>query len=207
MSHPPLVIVDLPDRSLPGGGRGFPNLVNAALGEAEEAIRNFGYVSLAFISGINMIELALGEKDTARCIELFRLHAHPQDRLHTAYRLKPHAYGRIRLRRAQRALRDTGSPEYRAYLANLALVYTMSLNNYQAIRFSAQLHRLIRSLTPGEVHIYSLLEGDFSHIDEIIWQAGAARLPVRVRTPRAMTFGDSRRIGRSLGIETVEGLA
>ncbi len=179
---PPLIVLDLPDRSFLVPEEHMAKLINEVAGETVTAIRNCGSVSLFLISGINVIDIILEETDVQRCITAIRTSAHPRFRLNHAYRWKDRASMRGSIRKSGDGVSFQKKDESGPFLTKIAQIYRRSLASPYVPAFSTQVNRLLSSLKLEEIVLYSLFEGDLSHIGEISHQAQARRIRLRSKT-------------------------
>jgi uncharacterized protein (DUF58 family) len=203
-NSPPLIVLDLPDQSFPVSPEHITKLVNGVSGEMAAAIRNFGSVSLFLISGVNIIDVILEETDLKRCISIIRTSAHPRFRLHHAYRWKTRASMRVFLRKIGSAASIPKKDESSLFLERIAQIYRKSLANPYIPVFSTQVTRLLHSLRLEEIVLYSLFEGDLSHIMEITLQAKMQRIRLKSRTVLGEDAGKFNSIKKALDMDTLE---
>ena len=145
-NFPPLIVLDLPDRSFPVPHDLIAKLVNDVTGETVNAIRNYGSVSLFIISGVNIISIMLEETGLQQCITVLRTSAHPHFRLHHAYRWKDRASMRGFYRKAGSAPDWPKKDESGLFLAKIAQIYHASLAVPYVPAFSTQVSRLLHTL-------------------------------------------------------------
>lgn len=205
--YPPLIVLDLPDKSFPSTPENLSKIVNAVTGEMEAAIRKYGAGSLLLISGVNIIDMILNENDINRCITVIRTSAHPSYRLHHAYRWKNRSIMRGLLKKIERAVSDPEDIKSGPLLVKIAQLYSKSLVNPEVPAFSAQVGRLLHSMKIEEVVIFSLLEGDVSHVREIVSQAQMLRISVKVRTVAGQGGSGDISIREALNTDAVEVIA
>jgi hypothetical protein len=202
--YSPLIVLDLPDRTFPVPPEHMAKLVNSVTRETVAAIRNYGSVSLFLISGVNIIDILLEETNLQRCIAFIRTSAHPQFRLHHAYRWK----GRASMRRFVMKIEVGGSmpqkDESGHFLGKIAQIYGQSLVNPFIPAFSKQIRHVINSLQIEEIVLYSFFEGDLSHIREIALQAQIQRIRLKSRMVAGQDAIKIYSIKKSLGMDTVE---
>ena len=201
---PPLIVLDLPDSSFPVSDELIANLVNGVTGETVNAIRNSGSVSLFIISGVNIISIMLEETDLQQCITVLRTSAHPHFRLHHAYRWKDRASMRGFSRKTGGAADWPKKDESGLFSAKIAQIYRNSLAVPYVPAFSTQVSRLLHSLQMEEIILYSLFEGDLSHIREIALQAQIQRIRLKPRTVPGQDAAKIVSIKKALGIDTME---
>ncbi len=202
--YSPLIVIDLPDRSFPVSDDQLAKLINSSTGEMVAAIRDYGTVSLFLISGVNVIDILLEETNLKRCLALIRASAHPHYRLHHAYRWKDRASRRrfvMKIRAAGSIPQKDGSSRF---LGKIAQIYRQSLANPYIPVFSKQMRHLIYSLQTEELVLYSLFEGDLSHIREIARQAQMQRIRLIPRTVAGQDAIKIHSIKQALGMDTLE---
>jgi len=183
-SVPPLVVLDIPGEESGVSDEALAVLVNGANQETAAAIRRFGSVSLLVISGINVLSILLEERNAPRCTGAILDAAHPQVRLHHAYRWKNRAALHATVRTCRRAVsREEGS--VRHFHARIASVCRRSLAGPYVPVFAIQVASLLRSVHLTEIYLYSLFEGDDSHVKELAAQAQEQQIRVIPRTVAA----------------------
>jgi hypothetical protein len=203
-NFPPLIVLDLPDRSFPVPDDRIARLVNDVTGETVNAIRNYGSVSLFIISGVNVISIMLEETDLQQCITVLRTSAHPHFRLHHAYRWKDRASMRGFSKKTGGAADWPKKNESGLFLAKIAQIYRNSLAVPYVPAFSTAVNRLLHTLQVEEILLYSLFEGDLSHIREIALQAQKQRIRLKPRTVPGQDAATIVSIKKAIGRETVE---
>jgi hypothetical protein len=201
---PPLLVIDLPDRSFPVPDQHITQIINSVSSEATTAIRNYGSVSLFIISGINIIDIVMDEKDLRRVISILRRSSHPAFRLHHAYRWKNRAVMRGFVKKSRsNILKENQDPSGR-FFAKIAQVYQKSLASPDMPLFSIQVRRLFESLPTEDIVIYSLFEGDLSHIRELAFQATMQRIRLKLRTVAGQDAAKIVTVKKALGIDSLE---
>ena len=201
---PPLIVLDLPDRSFPVPDELLARLVNSVTGETLTAIRNHGSVSLLVISGINVIDTILEETDLQRCSTLLRTSAHPHFRLHHAYRWKDRAGMRGFIRKNGVEAPWPKKDETGQFFDRIARIYRKSLASPSTPVFSTQVRRLLHSVQLEEIILYSLFEGDLSHIREIALQAQMKQIRLKPKTVAGPDAAHIVSVNKAFGTETVE---
>jgi uncharacterized protein (DUF58 family) len=203
-NFPPLLVVDLPDRSFPVPEEDLARLVSSVTGEAVTAHRDHGSVSLLLISGVNIIDIVLDEQDLTRIMTLIRTAAHPVLRLHHAYRWKNRATLRNTLR--QWAAPEPGSGGVK-FAATIARVCQRSLASPDTPVFATRIGRVLGSLTTKDILLYSFFDGDLSHIRELAHLARGQQIRL---TPRTITGEDGGKLSvarQALGADTLQVIA
>jgi len=201
---PPLIVLDLPDRSFPVSGDLVAKLVTSVTGEAITALRTCGSVSLFLISGINHVDVLLNETDLNRITTMIRASAHPRYRLHHAYRWKNRAVMRGFIRKIGSAASRTENAESARVLARVAQVYRKSLASPYVPVFSTQLQQLLRSVQIEEILLYSLFEGDLSHVMELAYQAQVQGIRLKPRTVAGQDTAQLAALRRIPGMDAPE---
>ena len=175
----PLIILDLPDRSTPVPDDLMASLVSSVSSEAASVLRSSGLVSLVIISGVNLRDLLLAEPDIRQIAMMIQKSAHPQFRLHYAYRWKTRAGMWL-------AIRNIGSSSTHSdenlFPARILRIYRHNLASPYLPLFSAQIQQLLSSHQIKEVILFSLFKGDLSHVHEIAFQAKTQGLRLKLQT-------------------------
>lgn len=178
---PPLVVLDVPGEESGVPDEALAALINGANQETAAAIRRFGSVSLLVISGINVLAILLEERNAPRCTGAILDAAHPQVRLHHAYRWKNRGALHATVRTCKRAVgREEGA--VRHFHARIASVCRRSLAGPYVPVFAIQIASLLRSVHLTEICLYSLFEGDDSHLRELASQAQDLQIRLIPRT-------------------------
>ena len=202
---PPLVVLDVPAEESEVRDETLAALINGVNQETAAAIRRYGSVSLLVISGINVLAILLEERNPQRCTGAILDAAHPQVRLHHAYRWKNRASLHAVVRSCRRAVaREEDAPRH--FLARIASICRRSLAGPYVPVFSIQIASLLRSVHLTEIYLYSLFEGDDSHIRELASQV--QELQIRL-IPRTVAERDaaSHRLRELTGAEPVQVIA
>ena len=202
-NFPPLLVLDLPDRSSPVPEETLVRLVSSVTGQAVTAHRDHGSVSLLLISGVNIIDIILEEKDLTRIMTVLRTVAHPAVRLHHAYRWKNRAALRNVIRQWGSANPASGGADGR-FSETLAQICRRSLASPSTPVFATRVGRLLGSLATKDLLLYSLFEGDLSHIRELAHQARGQQFRL---TPRTVTGENAEKMSAArtaLGADAIE---
>jgi hypothetical protein len=201
---PPLVILDLPDRSFPVPDELMAGLVSSVSGEAATGLRSSGLISLVLISGVNVVDMLLAEPDMLRVSRMIRQSAHPQFRSYNAYRWK----SRTGMREA---IREFGSTALQGnedrFPSRIARVYRRNLSSPYVPLFSRQIQQLLSPYKVKEVILYSLFSGDLSHVREIAFQARMQGIRLKLRTAAGQDPVRITAIRNLQGMDTLEVIA
>jgi uncharacterized protein (DUF58 family) len=206
---PGLIVLDLPDRSTVYDTEEFARLINRVTGEAEQAIRTTGEVSILLISGITLVDMLLNERRLSRCVTWLQKEAYPRNRLYYAYRLETQGDIRMTRRNLQRR-RELAeeTPEMQEFLARYDSILSQDLAHREKYVFDVQFSRLLQQGGPfEEVRIYSLLCGDISHIRHAFAAARNAHLDSRLISPVFRDGTTRLRFARKAGSTRIEALA
>ncbi|MDN7024311.1 DUF58 domain-containing protein [Methanoculleus sp. FWC-SCC1] len=200
----PLIIVDMPERTLDAGGAEVGRIVSAASGALEEAIGEYRSVSLLVISGGNIIRFLESERDIHRVMAAAGA-MEPTERLVHFY----YARDKVGIRaKRSRVERDRGiaaeeSPE-RRFCANLAEIYRSVQEEQTQTAFELQVGRAMASTNAGTVYIFSRFSGDCSHIWQIVTQARRTQKDVHLRVPEETASPGMLRSLLHAGVASVE---
>ncbi len=206
ISLPPLIIVDLPWQGMPVSGPAFDRMVSSVTGLAGYSARMFQSVSVLVISGPNILQVLHEEKDLEQCISRFREWLHPAGRTDHLYRFSDRGDLRGRLRVAERLLETSSGSDAGSFLSALRRTFLTTVPAQSGLSFSSQLARILKGSATDEVHLYSLAEGDASHLRQVIRVAQGARLRVHLRVPDIAQGTRILRQGKSTP-DTVEAFA
>ena len=182
---PGLIVLDLPEVKEEFDTAAFAGLINRVTGEAEQSIIAAGEVSILLISGINLTGMLLNERSLPRCISWIRKEAYPRNGLYHAYRLETENDLRITRRRmSHQADRAGENPPMLAFLQKYDDVLFKNLMLREKYIFDVQISRLLQQAGPfDEVQVYSLLNGDISHIRHILFAVTRAHSEKRLLSP------------------------
>ena len=178
----PLLVIDLPDRGVPHDPFAFQRLVRGVAGSVEHSIRSNGHAAYLLISGMNVIAMVPEEKHVPVALARLRDSLHPVDRPVHAY----HALDRRDLLARIRAL-EAGQageipPEVAGFRNVLLRKFEAALGDPSLPHFSGQIARALSLFNRQEVIVYSLLQGDTSHIRAITAIADRMKARVSLRT-------------------------
>jgi uncharacterized protein (DUF58 family) len=207
MSLPPLIIVDLPWRGAPCPSKDFDRMVAMVAGMVEYCARTYQYVSVLVISGPNILHFMGDEKDLQRCMSVLREWMHPAERTVHFYRITDRTDLRNHIRSAGSAQDRTTDAATLRFLGTLQKYYLATLQNQRRYAFTGQIVRVLSSLTADEVFLFSLFNGDISHIREIVKQAKTAKLRVHIRMPETQEPGMRAVYQGQLGADSLEAFA
>nr|WP_319540107.1 DUF58 domain-containing protein [uncultured Methanospirillum sp.] len=170
-SNPPLLIIDLPDVDQNYNEEHFSKIVRAISTKIENEVREGTILSLLIISGPNIITFLSHEYYPNSWMTIIREQFHPRIRLHHLYRTKQ----RIELRKMVKDFRNMnekgGNNSILRHYSLISTVFQNHLLDTGKNRFSSQISRIFITVRPGIISLYSLCDGDVSHIKEIAHQA------------------------------------
>lgn len=181
-SNPPLLIIDLPDVDQDYDEEHFSKLVMAISAQIENVAREGTILSLLIISGPNIITFLSHEYYPGSWMTVIREQFHPRIRLHHLYRTKQ----RIELRKIVKDFRNLNKNGVNNLIIRhyslLNSVFKNHLLDNGKNRFSSQISRIFLSVRPGFISLYSLCDGDVSHIKEIAHQARFDKIQFVIQT-------------------------
>ncbi len=179
----PLIIVDMPDRTLAAENPSTGRLVSAASGALEEAIGEYRFVSLLVISGGNIVRFLPNERDIHRVMAAAGA-MEPTERLVHFYCARDQVSLRAKRGRVERdlGLATANTPD-RTFCAGLAEIYRNVQDEQKKTAFEVQVGRVMASTSAGSVYVFSPFTGDISHIWQIVTQARRMRKEVHLRVP------------------------
>ena len=184
-----LLIVDLPDASLPFSSEAFTRLKEAAVAAIAPLLSPSRGIPVLLISGANLVSFSPVESNPEKVITLMR-QLSPFPRLHHLYR---HA-STPALRRRYSPLNGNGmSPEIpleaghaptgEPFARSLALVTGSFLSRRTPTTYEAQLARALHPLNTSTAHLFSLAGGDVSHLSLLAEQATLRGMAVHLHIP------------------------
>jgi uncharacterized protein (DUF58 family) len=202
--HPALIVIDLPDHEGDPEGTAFVRLINHATGEVARVVQAQGVVSLMIVSGLNTIGVLMDEQKLQRAVSYVREQAHPRHRLYAAYRI-PTRNDLRRLKLMVDRQEDREIPgDHQEYLHRLGKVVSRGILGYETPAFYLQCSRLIRRGMFGGVEVYSMLDGDLSHLKLLAAAARELRLGTRVFSAGSYDEAERVRRARFMGVLSVE---
>jgi uncharacterized protein (DUF58 family) len=181
MSHPPLVIVDLPWNGAPYPEKEFGRMISEVTGLVSHTIQNYQQVSVLLISGPNIIHLIREEKNIPRCIAELREWMHPKERPVHFYHMPDRSDLRAKVRSIENALEQTTDPQTRASYELLQDRYTRILQYQRNPVFSGQVARSLSRILMTEAYLFSLGRGDTSHIRHVVRPLQTQQVRVHIR--------------------------
>jgi uncharacterized protein (DUF58 family) len=184
-----LLVIDLPDASLPFSSDAFKRLKEAAVSAIVFSMAERGPSSVLLISGPNLVSFSLLDQDPGRLVAMMHQLA-PLPRLHHLYRYR--STGTLRRRFAPL----TGSAD--PFLRSLCRISAGFLAHRPSTTFESQMGRVFH-VTPGSsAHLFTLGARDTSHIRIISEQAALNGVRLQVHIPDGAA--DPARLSRSLAV-------
>lgn len=202
----PLIIVDLPDKEAEYDQNAFQDMISAVAVYIERSLKEKVGTSFIIISGPNIIDSIIEERSRSRYMNIIRERLHPQFRLHSMYRMAR----KSAIREGIQTMRDypEETPDEKDIFSNkIVHILQKHLLVIGTTRFSSQISRIIGMLNVEDVYLYSLCDGDLSHIQEISLQARRLHLGFRIRTPMINNDLLMKRAYRLMKGEIIEGIA
>jgi len=188
--HGTILIIDLPDATLPFSPEAFARLKGAAVSAIATRMSSREEFSVLLISGPNLISFSPLEPDTRRLVAMMNQLA-PVPRFHHLYRYR----STPSLKRRFTPLTGVPDPFSRA----LCRISSAFLSGRPPSTFESQVARAFHTLPPSLAHLFTLADHDTSHIRIISEQAAARGMSIRLHIPREVYDQASRaRISRSL---------
>lgn len=190
MSHPPLVIIDLPWNGAPYPEKEFNRMVSEATGMVRHTIETYQYVSVLIISGPNILHLIREEKNIPRCFAELREWMHPADRFVHFYHMPDRSDLRSHVREIENAAEQTTDTQMQAFYELLRNRYLSVLQFQRAPVFSGQVARTLSQLLMTDAYLFSLGCGDTSHIRHIVRPLQSRMIRVHLRIVDATHAGN-----------------
>jgi uncharacterized protein (DUF58 family) len=181
LSHPPLIIVDLPWNNADYPEKEFGRMIAEVSSMAGHTIENFQNVTVLLISGPNVIHLIREERNIARCIAELREWMHPAERTVHFYRMPDRADLRSCVRRIEDTRPDASNAPTGKFLSNLQDRYLSILQYHRNPAFSGQVMRTLARIPISEAYLFSLGCGDTSHLRHVVRPLKFQSIKVYVR--------------------------
>jgi len=196
MSHPPLIIVDLPWNGAPYPGEEFNRMITEVTGMVSHTLLTYQRISVLFISGPNVLHLIREERNSTRCIAELREWMHPAERPVHFYHMADRSDLRSQVRTVEKALSETADPRLHEYYELVRDRYLSVLQYQRNPAFSGQVARTLSQILMTEAFLFSLGCGDVSHIRHIVRLLQTLNTRVHVRImgdiqPKRPAKGDS----------------
>jgi uncharacterized protein (DUF58 family) len=191
LSHPPLIIVDLPWNGAPFPEKEFNRMIAEVLGMIRSTIEAYQHVSVLLISGPNILHLIREERNITGCIAELRDWIHPAERPVHFYNMPDRSDLRSHIRESENTLQQmTDSPEQNFHL-HLRNLYLNTLQNYRTPVFSVQVSRALSQIQVTEAYFFSLGCGDSSHIRHVVRPLRSQKIRVHMRIIDSASPGTS----------------
>jgi uncharacterized protein (DUF58 family) len=189
ISHPPLIIVDLPWSGAPWPEKEFNRMIAEVTGMVRHTIQTYQHASALLISGPNILHVIREEKSLSRGIAELREWMHPAERPVHFYRMPDRSDLKTRVRTLEHALPETTDARILASLELLRDRYVGILQYQRIPVFTGQVDRALAQLPVTEAYLFSLGCGDSSHIRHVVRQLQSQKVRVHVRIMEPVLSG------------------
>lgn len=171
LGEPPVLVIDLPDRSTVVDTPGFEQLLGSLQAAVEKAVRFYRASSLLIISGPNLVEFLPIRRDMFRWFSV-QQQLVPADRRVHAFR----ASGEMEIASRLTAFRSLAaaeeplsspSGEAAAFADRLLEIHAAFAARHATTIFEHQMRRILPDLGISDLYLFSLFAGDLSHIRRI----------------------------------------
>jgi hypothetical protein len=182
---PSLFIVDFSGNS--GElGNAWDRLAGSLLQAFKDTVRERQKCSLVLISGVNLITYLPDESSLSRVRSAIgQKNSYPQ--IEHAYRNLEAGPARYVQKRIEREEAESNGDSMKSlYLHNLWKIYDSFLPKMQPSIFDVQVARLMQKKETGRTYIFSLFQGDLSHIRTLIHQSRLRGIQVSCEVPEAV---------------------
>jgi uncharacterized protein (DUF58 family) len=180
-SHPPLLIVDLPWCGAPYPEKAFAKMISEVTGMVTHTLQSFQHISILFISGPNVIHLIREEKNPARCLAELKEWMHPAERSLHFYRMPDRTDLRSQVRHCEDSVTLAHDPRNRTVLETLRDRYAGVLYCQRNPAFAGQVARTISQLILNDAYLFTLGNGDISHIKHVVRPLRTCQVRVTIR--------------------------
>lgn len=181
LSHPPLIIVDLPWSGAPVPEKEFSRMISEVTGLVNHTLQTYQRISILFISGPNVLHLIHDEKNAARCIAELREWMHPAERLTHFYHMADRTDLRSRVRRYEEARDDAPDTIRSPFFDAMHDHYLSVLGHQRNPAFSGQIARTVSPIVTTEAFLFTLWTGDISHIRHVVRPLTTQQIRVHVK--------------------------
>ncbi len=181
----PMVIVDLPDSGQQIDMQAFSRMVSSISGYVESKLAKKEPIRLMGISGPNMSDLYYEGYDMAHCLTIIRERIHPVPRTFHLFRFMMRSDMRKEIHHAALSMdRSEISGDERSYIVRVRDIRKQHIQEVKTTRFAHAMNTILMQRHFHEIILYSLCDGDMSHIREVAALAGRQNIPFRIRTPK-----------------------
>lgn len=181
----PMVIVDLPDSGQQIDMQAFSRMVSSISGYVESKLAKKEPIRLMGISGPNMSDLYYEGYDMAHCLTIIRERIHPVPRTFHLFRFMMRSDMRKEIHHAALSMdRSEISGDERSYIVRVRDIRKQHIQEVKTTRFAHAMNTILMQRHFHEIILYSLCDGDMSHIREVAALAGRQSIPFRIRTPK-----------------------
>nr|WP_245249583.1 DUF58 domain-containing protein [Methanolinea mesophila] len=204
---PPLLVIDLPGP----GQEGNPAAFDQILGAVNDAIIRGGVYDnscgLLLISGPNLIKFVPAERSTLHARRLID-EAGRMPRVYSSFRsLEPSSARGMQVKIAQERTELTGGNGPGGvddHLLRLSEVYRGFLPGMRTPTFDLQVRNVMRARKNSAVYVFSLYQGDLSHLRSLVLQSRQAGCETVLQVPSALPDGGgSGELTMIRGVDTV----
>ncbi|MBP9009682.1 MAG: hypothetical protein KBG16_13675, partial [Methanospirillum sp.] len=180
-----MVIVDLPDSGQQIDMQAFSRMVSSISGYVESKLAKKEPIRLIGISGPNMSDLYYEGYDMAHCLTIIRERIHPVPRTFHLFRFMMRSDMRKEIHHAALSMdRSEISGDERSYIVRVRDIRKQHIQEVKTTRFAHAMNTILMQRHFHEIILYSLCDGDMSHIREVAALAGRQSIPFRIRTPK-----------------------
>ena len=180
----PMIIVDLPDAGQDTDMETFSRMVSSISGYVESRLAKKEPLRLIAISGPNMNDLFYEGYDMTHCLALIREKIHPVPRTFHLFRFMMRSDMRREISRADLTISRDIPDNAGHFHARVRDIRKQHMEKVKTTRFAHAMNKILVSRHFREIILYSLCDGDVSHIREIASLANRQNIPFRVRTPK-----------------------
>jgi len=174
--YEPLLIVDLPDRNAAMDEAAFISMKEKVAAVLTAGMHRTNRPAIVVISGANIITLLREKTDLQQILQVVQ-DLKPADRLFHLYRFAETLRGR-QIAQA----RDQGADG--GFLSTLSTVEHIFSSSRQRLLFERQMKAALQSFPSGDIILFSMFEGDTSHLKLLALVAKEMRRSLRVYVPR-----------------------
>ena len=203
---PFLLVIDLPDPENAPDTRAFDQMLGAVNDAIMQGLVFDHACGLLLISGPNLIKFVPAERSTLHARRLID-EARRIPRVQSYFRyLEPSTARGILAKIDRESIEPTdgkGGPQAEEHLLRLIDVYKGFLAGMRTPIFDMQVGNVIRARKKSVLYIFSLYQGDISHLHSVVLQAKQAGCETVLQVPSALLDGGrSGELSRIRGVDT-----
>jgi len=179
----PFIIIDIPSVEENQNHERYYKTINAITKYIDKKLEIESKISILAISGPNILEMLIEETDWKKLIRIVQRKIQPDMYLDYQYRYKHRVLIRQEMDKVMEFGNITTDEAEKKFCLKKLQNQDKILNDTGISHFSNKLSWILDSIHPDEIILYSLCNGDLSHIKEIILQSRIRSIKFSLKTP------------------------